>query len=99
MTGGRGTLSRRVVLLAVGIAVLTALLAGLLAVSLTRTSADDSARGTLAAIADAAAVQADSGAAARVSQNRAVRTLGTLGHRVRERRPRRRRRVDEPPRP
>ena len=79
MTGGRGTLSRRIVLLAVGVAVLTALLAGLLAVSLTRTSADDSARSTLAAIADAAAERADAGAAARVSQNRAVRTLGTLG--------------------
>jgi len=79
VTGGRGTLSRRIVLLAVGVAVLTALLAGLLAVSLTRTSVDDSARGTLAAIADAAAERADSGAAARVSQNRAVRTLGTLG--------------------
>lgn len=79
MTTGRGSLSRRIVLLAVGIAVLTALLAGLLAVGLTRTSVDDAARSTLARIADAAAERADSGAAARLSQNRAVRTLGALG--------------------
>ena len=46
-------------LLAVGVAVLTALLAGLLAVGLTRTSADDSAGSTLARIADAAAARAD----------------------------------------
>ncbi|GAA3705427.1 HAMP domain-containing sensor histidine kinase [Terrabacter ginsenosidimutans] len=79
MTTARGSLSRRIVLLAVGIAVLTALLAGLLAVGLTRTSVDDAARTTLARIADAAAERADSGAAARVAQNRAVRTLGALG--------------------
>jgi two-component system sensor histidine kinase BaeS len=79
VTTARGSLSRRIVLLAVGIAVLTALLAGLLAVGLTRTSVDDAARTTLARIADAAAERADSGAAARVAQNRAVRTLGALG--------------------
>ncbi|MGO4661229.1 sensor histidine kinase [Terrabacter sp. 2TAF16] len=79
MTGSRGTLSRRIVLLAVGIAVLTALLAGLLAVGLTRTSADDSARRTLSRIADAAAERADSGVVARAAQNKAVRTLGALG--------------------
>ncbi|MBC9819884.1 HAMP domain-containing sensor histidine kinase [Terrabacter sp. MAHUQ-38] len=74
-----GSLSQRVVVLAVGIAVLTAMLAGLLAVGLTRTSADESARRTLSRIADGAADRADSGAAARVSQARAVRALGTLG--------------------
>jgi two-component system sensor histidine kinase BaeS len=79
VTTARGSLSRRIVLLAVGIAALTALLAGLLAVGLTRTSVDDAARTTLARIADAAAERADSGAAARVAQNRAVRTLGALG--------------------
>lgn len=79
MTSARGSLSRRIVLLAVGIAVLTALLAGLLAVGLTRTSVDDAARTTLARIADAAAGRADSGTAARVAQNRAVRMLGALG--------------------
>ncbi|GAA2747256.1 HAMP domain-containing sensor histidine kinase [Terrabacter aerolatus] len=79
MTASRGSLSRRIVLLAVGIAVLTALLAGLLAVGLTRTSVDDAARTTLARIADAAAERADTGVAARVAQNRAVRTLGALG--------------------
>ncbi|WP_141842395.1 HAMP domain-containing sensor histidine kinase [Humibacillus xanthopallidus] len=75
----RASLSGRITLLAVGIAVLTALLAGLLAVGLTRSSAEDSARRTLSRIADAAAVRADAGEAARVSQNRAVRTLGGLG--------------------
>ncbi|MFC7597889.1 ATP-binding protein [Terrabacter sp. GCM10028922] len=62
-----------------GIAVLTALLAALLAVGLTRTSADESARRTLSRIADGAADRADTGAAARTSQARAVRTLGALG--------------------
>ncbi|MER7072733.1 HAMP domain-containing sensor histidine kinase [Terrabacter sp. NPDC000476] len=80
MTVSRGSLSRRVVVLGVGVAVLTALLAGLLAVGLTRTSVDDAARSTLARIADAAAERADAGVTtARVSQNRAVRTLGALG--------------------
>ena len=79
MTGTGGSLSRRIVLLAVGIAVLTALLAGLLAIGLTRTSADDSARRTLSRIADASAERADSGAVARASQAKAVRTLGALG--------------------
>jgi len=74
-----GSLSRRITLLAVGIAVLTAVLAGALAVGLTRSSADESARRTLARIADAAAVRADSGEVARVAQNRAVRALGGLG--------------------
>ncbi|MCU1537004.1 MAG: histidine kinase, partial [Humibacillus sp.] len=66
-------------LLAVGIAVLTALLAGLLAVGLTRASSEDSARRTLSRIADAAAGRADSAETARVGQNRAVRTLGAFG--------------------
>ncbi|MBW8731821.1 MAG: HAMP domain-containing histidine kinase [Terrabacter sp.] len=79
MTGPGGTLSRRIVLLAVGIAGLTALLAGLLAVGLTRTSADDAAGRTLSRIADAAAERADSGVVARAAQNKAVRTLGALG--------------------
>lgn len=75
----RASLSGRITLLAVGIAVLTALLAGLLVVGLTRSSADESARRTLSRLADAAAVRADAGEAARLSQNRAVRTLGGLG--------------------
>ena len=75
----RRSLSSRITLLAVGIAVLTALLAGLLVVGLTRSSADESARRTLSRIADGAAVRADSGAAAQVSQARAVRTLRVLG--------------------
>ncbi len=80
MSPSRGrSLSRQITLLAVGIAVLTAVLAGALAIGLTRSSAEESARGTLARIADAAAVRADSGEVARVAQNRAVRTLGALG--------------------
>lgn len=76
----RGSLSRRIVLLGVGIAVLTALLAGALALGLTRSSVDDAARSTLSRIADAASERADAGVTtARVSQNRAVRTLGALG--------------------
>ena len=75
----RSSLSGRITLLAVGIAVLTALLAGLLAVGLTRSAADESARRTLSRLADAAAVRADAGEAARASQVRAVRTLGGLG--------------------
>jgi two-component system sensor histidine kinase BaeS len=66
-------------LLAVGIAVLTAVLAGLLAIGLTRSSVDEAARRTLSRIADGAAVRADAGAAAQVSQARAVRTLRVLG--------------------
>ncbi len=79
MAASRGSLSSRITLLAVGIAVLTALLAGALAVGLTRSPADESARSTLARIADGAAVRADTGAAALVSQARAVRTLRVLG--------------------
>jgi signal transduction histidine kinase len=78
-TAWRTSLSGRITLLAVGIAVLTAVLAGVLAVGLTRSSAEESARRTLSRIADAAAVRADVGATARVSQDRAVRTLGGLG--------------------
>lgn len=74
----RGSLSSRITLLAVGIAVLTALLAGLLAIGLTRASAEDSAARTLSRIADAAAERADSGATV-AAQSRAVRLLGTLG--------------------
>jgi two-component system sensor histidine kinase BaeS len=75
----RASLSGRITLLTVGIAVLTAVLAGLLAVGLTRSSAEESARATLSRIADAAAVRADAGEAARLRQSRAVRTLGGLG--------------------
>ncbi|EWT02144.1 histidine kinase [Intrasporangium oryzae NRRL B-24470] len=75
---GRGSLTGRITLLAVGIAVLTALLAGALTIGLTRSSADASARATLARIADGAAARADAGATAE-AQRRAVRTLGVLG--------------------
>lgn len=75
---GHGTLAGRMILLSVGIAVLTALLAGALAIGLTRTSVDESARATLARIADGAADQADANATV-AAQTRAVRTLGRFG--------------------
>lgn len=64
-------------LLAVGIAVLTALLAGALAIGLTRSAGDETARRTLARIADGAATRVDAGTTA-AAQARAVRTLGAL---------------------
>ncbi len=75
----RGSLSRQVTLIAVGIAVLTALLAGLLAIGLTRSAADESARRTLARIADGAAERADPTTTDQVPQTRAVRLLGGFG--------------------
>ncbi len=74
----RSSLAARITALAVGIAVLTALLAGALVIGLTRSSVDEAARMSLARLADAAAGRADI-AATVASQTRAVRTLGTLG--------------------
>ncbi len=74
----RTTLAARITALAVGIAVLTALLAGVLVIGLTRSSVDAAAQQTLARLADGAADRADL-AATVASQTRAVRTLGTLG--------------------
>lgn len=75
---GSGTLASRITVLAVGIAILTALLAGALTVGLTRSVVDASARTTLAALADSAADRADAGLTIR-AQSRAVRALGLLG--------------------
>ena len=74
----RSTLASRIILLAVGIAVLTALLAGALVIGLTRSSVDDSAQQTLSRLADGAADRADLVATV-ASQTRAVRTLGSFG--------------------
>ncbi|OFE17928.1 hypothetical protein BA895_14220 [Humibacillus sp. DSM 29435] len=74
----RTTLAGRITALAVGIAVVTALLAGALVIGLTRSSVDAAAQQTLARLADGAAERADL-AATVASQTRAVRTLGTLG--------------------
>ncbi|MBB2987571.1 sensor histidine kinase [Terracoccus luteus] len=77
-TGWRRTsLSTQVIGLAVAIAVLTATLAGVLAVGLTRSSADEAARSTLARIADGAAARADNQSTV-AAQTRAVRLLGAL---------------------
>ena len=74
----RTSLTARITALAVGIAVLTALLAGALVIGLTRSSVDTAAQLSLARLADGAADRADL-AATVASQTRAVRTLGTLG--------------------
>ena len=73
----RSTLAGRIVVLSVGIAVLTALLAGALVIGLTRVSVDSSAQQTLSRLADGAADRADL-APTVASQTRAVRTLGSL---------------------
>lgn len=75
----RGTLASRITVLAVGVAVLTAVLAGLFTVGLTRASVERSARDTLARIADASADRADLGASANAAQQRMVRQLAAIG--------------------
>lgn len=72
------TLARQTGLLAVGIAVVTALLAGVLTVGLTRSIIVESARTTLSHIADGAAARVDEGVQLG-GQSRAVRVLGSLG--------------------
>ncbi len=74
----RRTLAHQTGLLAVGIAVVTALLAGLLTVGLTRATITESARVTLARTADSAAARVDEGVGL-AAQARAVRALGSLG--------------------
>lgn len=79
MTRGPGpTLARQIAFLAVGIAAVTALLAGLLTVGLTRSMITDSAQATLARIADGTATRIDEGVRLG-AQVRAVRALGAVG--------------------
>jgi two-component system OmpR family sensor kinase len=75
---GRGTLAQRISLLACAIAVITALLAGTLAIGLITTSSSDNARSTLSRLADAAQAAADLGASPEASQQRARRILQAL---------------------
>jgi len=75
---GRGTLAQRISLLACAIAVITALLAGTLAIGLITRSNSDNARRTLSQLADAAQATADVGARPEASQQRARRLLQAL---------------------
>jgi len=79
MNGHRGSLTRRTALLSVGIAVLTAVVAGAIAIGLVRQANDRNASQTLARLADAAVTSADGGVTAQGSQQRARRTLNVLG--------------------
>jgi signal transduction histidine kinase len=74
----RGTLAQRISLLAAAVAVITALLAGVLAVGLIRQENSGNARRTLAQLADAAEATANIGANAQAGQQRARRTLLAL---------------------
>ena len=74
----RGTLAQSIALLASAVAVITALLAGALAVGLINRSNSDNARKTLSQLADAAQATADLGVSPEASQRRARRILQTL---------------------
>ncbi|HEY2166301.1 MAG TPA: HAMP domain-containing sensor histidine kinase [Jatrophihabitantaceae bacterium] len=71
----RGTLSLRISLLAAGVAVITAIVAGLLSVGLISNTESSSARHTLAGIADATQTASDAGASAAGGELRARRLL------------------------
>jgi two-component system sensor histidine kinase BaeS len=74
----RRTLAQHIALLASAVAVITALLAGGLAVGLITKSNTDNARSTLSQLADAAQATADQGVSPEASQRRARRILQTL---------------------
>ena len=74
----RGTLAQRISLLAAAIAVITALLAGSLAIGLITKSNSDNARSTLSQLADAAQATAELGVSPGASQQRARRFLQAL---------------------
>jgi len=74
----RGTLAQSISLLASAVAVITALLAGGLAVGLISRSNSDNARSTLSQLADAAQATADLGVSPEASQRRARRILQAL---------------------
>jgi two-component system sensor histidine kinase BaeS len=74
----RGTLAQNISLLASAVAVITALLAGGLAIGLITKSNSDNARSTLSQLANAAQATADLGVSADASQRRARRILQAL---------------------
>jgi two-component system sensor histidine kinase BaeS len=73
------TLAQRISALAIGVTVITALLAGVLAINLVHRSDTAAARGTLGNLADVARVTADQGPNAQNSQARARAILRNLG--------------------
>lgn len=75
----RGTLAQRVALLTTAVAVLTALVAGVLGAGLIQRANETSARRTLARLADVAKATADQGVRPDASQSRARRTLDAIG--------------------
>jgi len=75
----RSTLAQRVALLTTAVAILTALVAGLLAVGLIQRANEASARRTLSRLADVAKATADQGVRADAAQSRARRTLNAIG--------------------
>lgn len=72
------TLAQRISALAVAVAVITALLAGALAINLVQRSNTDAARGTLGNLADLARATADQGPNAENGENRARAILRSL---------------------
>lgn len=72
------TLAGRIALLAAAVAVITAVLAGVLAVSLITRANANTARNTLSRLADAAQSTAEQGVSATASQARARRTLNAV---------------------
>ena len=78
MTRSRGTLALRIAALTCAIAVITALIAGGLAISLMRQSNERDARQTLSRLADAAQATAGTTALPQSGQQRATRTLRAL---------------------
>jgi signal transduction histidine kinase len=74
----RGSLGQRISLLAIGIAVITAIVAGALSIGLITSAESSSARRTLAGIADATEAASDVGAA-QTGEVRARRLLQVLG--------------------
>jgi len=74
----RGTLAQRIALLAIAVAVMTGLVAGILALGLIRTANEHSARQALSRLADAAKATSEVGANELAGQVRARQTLRAL---------------------
>ncbi|MDQ2756507.1 MAG: hypothetical protein M3Y71_08080, partial [Actinomycetota bacterium] len=75
---GRTSLATRIAALAVGVALLTSLVGGVISVNLLQRASEQTARGALSAIADEAEATATTGANAEVSQTRARRALRSI---------------------
>ena len=72
------TLATRIALLSVGIAVLTSIVGGVISVNLLQQASEQTARGSLAAIADEAQATAATGVNAELGQSQARRALQSL---------------------